>query len=238
MSLQGSHGCSCCCSGWINGLRNGTDPQSLLHALRHAAESVWSRINVDNVARLIKEKKMTRARARAFPEAAKADRHYNSASQSGKDMKIPTNLRRHRRRAQRQGHARDLSEQNRFALAFHLQQHEDRSRAEDRDLRRDARAWRNNLPTTQEMSVWSGWEHGDNHHVSGRRQNLVMKQSYKCCSIFGTLSPTIDLAVCRVRFGDPGAARSRSTFLSMAEGGLGTNHQEAAGLWHNAPVDP
>ena len=45
------------CWGWIDGLRKGLDKQSFLQRYSpRGGKSVWSRINVDNVARLIKEK--------------------------------------------------------------------------------------------------------------------------------------------------------------------------------------
>ena len=48
------------CWGWIDGLRKGLDKQSFLQRYSpRGGKSVWSRINVDNVARLIKEKRMT-----------------------------------------------------------------------------------------------------------------------------------------------------------------------------------
>ena len=48
------------CWGWIDGLRKGFDEQSFLQRYSpRGKKSVWSQINVDNVPRLIKEKRMT-----------------------------------------------------------------------------------------------------------------------------------------------------------------------------------
>jgi len=48
------------CWGWIDGIRKGFDDRSFLqrYTLRNK-KSIWSRINVDNVARLIEEGRMT-----------------------------------------------------------------------------------------------------------------------------------------------------------------------------------
>src|SRR5206468_4531615 len=48
------------CWGWIDGLRRGFDDKSFLQRYSpRTKKSVWSQINVDNVARLIKEERMT-----------------------------------------------------------------------------------------------------------------------------------------------------------------------------------
>src|SRR4051812_15469664 len=48
------------CWGWIDGLRKAFDGKSFLqrYTLR-GRKSVWSKINVDNIARLVKEGRMT-----------------------------------------------------------------------------------------------------------------------------------------------------------------------------------
>ncbi len=51
------------CWGWIDGLRKGFDDRSFLQRYSPRKKtSVWSQINVANVARLIKEGRMTGAR--------------------------------------------------------------------------------------------------------------------------------------------------------------------------------
>ena len=49
------------CWGWIDAIRKGHDEKSFLQRYtRRGKKSIWSQINVDNVARLIKEGRMTR----------------------------------------------------------------------------------------------------------------------------------------------------------------------------------
>ena len=107
------------CWGWIDGLRKGLDKQSFLQRYSpRGGKSVWSRINVDNVARLIKEKRMTEHGLKHV-EAAKVDGRWGRAYKSGKDMKIPADL---QAAIDAEPKARamlaKLSAQNRFALAF------------------------------------------------------------------------------------------------------------------------
>jgi uncharacterized protein YdeI (YjbR/CyaY-like superfamily) len=107
------------CWGWIDGLRKGLDDRSFLQRYSpRAGKSVWSQINVDNVARLIREGRMT-AHGLRHVEAAKADGRWDRAYKSGKDMKIPADL---QAAIDAEPKARamlaKLSEQNRFALAF------------------------------------------------------------------------------------------------------------------------
>src|SRR5262245_54601468 len=48
------------CWGWIDGMRMGFDEKSYLQCYTpRGRKSIWSQINVDNVARLIKEGRMT-----------------------------------------------------------------------------------------------------------------------------------------------------------------------------------
>ena len=109
------------CWGWIDGLRKGLDSQSYLQRYtRRRSRSVWSRINVGNVARLIQEGRMTE-HGLAEVEAAKADGRWDRAYGSGKEMKIPDDL---QAAIDAEPKARKmlttLSEQNRFALAFRV----------------------------------------------------------------------------------------------------------------------
>ncbi len=51
---------ACLCWGWIDGLRKGYDDKSFLQRYTpRGPKSIWSRINVENVARLIKAGSMT-----------------------------------------------------------------------------------------------------------------------------------------------------------------------------------
>jgi uncharacterized protein YdeI (YjbR/CyaY-like superfamily) len=48
------------CWGWIDGVRKGFDDKSFLQRYTpRTRKSIWSQINVDNVARLIKDGRMT-----------------------------------------------------------------------------------------------------------------------------------------------------------------------------------
>jgi uncharacterized protein YdeI (YjbR/CyaY-like superfamily) len=107
------------CWGWIDGLRKGLDEQSFLQRYSpRGGKSVWSQINVDNVARLIKEGRMTE-HGMAHVEAAKADGRWNRAYKSGKDMKIPADLQvAIDAEPSAKAMLANLTEQNRFALAF------------------------------------------------------------------------------------------------------------------------
>lgn len=107
------------CWGWIDGLRKGLDDKSFLQRYTpRGRKSTWSQINVDNVARLIEEGRMTEHGLKQV-EAAKADGRWDRAYASGKDMKIPDDL---QAAINAEPKAREmlakLSEQNRFALAF------------------------------------------------------------------------------------------------------------------------
>ncbi len=107
------------CWGWIDGVRKGLDDRSFLQRYSpRSSKGTWSQINVDNVARLIKEGRMT-VHGLKQVEAAKADGRWDRAYASGKDMKIPADLQaaidaEPRARAM----LAKLSAQNRFALAF------------------------------------------------------------------------------------------------------------------------
>ena len=109
------------CWGWIDGLRKGFDDKSFLQRYSpRTKKSVWSQINVDNVARLIKEGRMTEHGLKQV-EAAKADGRWDRAYRI-KGTKIPADLQaaidaepKARRMFEK------LSAQNRFALAFRTQ---------------------------------------------------------------------------------------------------------------------
>src|SRR6476660_977207 len=67
------------CWGWIDGIRKGFDEKSFLQRYTpRGKKSVWSQINVANVARLIKTKKMQPS-GLAQVEAAKADGRWDKA---------------------------------------------------------------------------------------------------------------------------------------------------------------
>lgn len=107
------------CWGWIDAVRKSFDAQSFLQRYtRRAPKGTWSQINVDNVARLIKEGRMTE-HGLAEVEAAKADGRWDRAYGSGKAMNIPHDLQAAiDADPQAKAMLGKLTEQNRFALAF------------------------------------------------------------------------------------------------------------------------
>jgi uncharacterized protein YdeI (YjbR/CyaY-like superfamily) len=109
------------CWGWIDAVRKGFDDNSFLQRYTpRGRKSIWSRINVDNVARLIDEGRMTEHGVRQV-EAARADGRWDRAYRSGKDMRISDDL---QAAIDAEPKAREmlgkLSAQNRFALAFRI----------------------------------------------------------------------------------------------------------------------
>lgn len=109
------------CWGWIDAVCKKFDERSFLQRYTpRGRRSIWSQINVDNVARLIAEGRMTEHGLRQV-ESAKADGRWAKAYGSGKNMPIPDDLQAAidavpEARAMVAG----LSAQNRFALAFRV----------------------------------------------------------------------------------------------------------------------
>ncbi len=109
------------CWGWIDGVRKGFDEKSYLQRYtRRRPKSIWSRINVENVERLIREGRMTEHGLRHV-EAAKADGRWQRAYGSGKDLAIPDALQAAiDAEPKAKAMLAKLSAQNRFALAFRV----------------------------------------------------------------------------------------------------------------------
>jgi uncharacterized protein YdeI (YjbR/CyaY-like superfamily) len=107
------------CWGWIDAIRKSFDEKSFLQRYTpRTAKSIWSQINVENVARLIKEGRMTEHGIRQI-EAAKADGRWDRAYAAGKDMAIPDDLQAAiDAEPAAKAMLAKLSAQNRFALAF------------------------------------------------------------------------------------------------------------------------
>jgi uncharacterized protein YdeI (YjbR/CyaY-like superfamily) len=106
------------CWGWIDGQRKGLDDISYLQRYSpRTKKSIWSRINVDNVARLIGEGRMTDHGLKEV-DRAKSDGRWARAYRS-KDMKIPDDLQAAiDAEPKAKAMLAKLSAQNRFALAF------------------------------------------------------------------------------------------------------------------------
>jgi uncharacterized protein YdeI (YjbR/CyaY-like superfamily) len=111
------------CWGWIDAIRKGLDATSYLQRYTpRGRKSTWSQINVDNVARLIEEGRMTEYGLAAV-EAAKSDGRWARAYRSGKDMKIPEDLQAAiEADPEAKAMLGKLTAQNRFALAFRVHQ--------------------------------------------------------------------------------------------------------------------
>jgi uncharacterized protein YdeI (YjbR/CyaY-like superfamily) len=109
------------CWGWIDGTRKGFDDKSFLQRYTpRTKKSSWSQINVDNVARLVKEGRMTEHGLRAV-EAAKADGRWDRAYRI-KGTTMPADLQAAIDAEPKARRMFDkLSAQNRFALAFRTQ---------------------------------------------------------------------------------------------------------------------
>ncbi|MGE0459659.1 MAG: YdeI family protein [Bauldia sp.] len=108
------------CWGWIDAIRKSLDETSFLQRYtRRGRRSTWSKINVDNVARLIAEGRMTE-HGLAEVELAKADGRWDRAY-GIKGAEIPEDL---QRAIEAEPAAREmlgkLSGQNRFALIFRV----------------------------------------------------------------------------------------------------------------------
>ncbi|MDG4889443.1 YdeI/OmpD-associated family protein [Mesorhizobium sp. WSM4887] len=109
------------CFGWIDAVRKSLDEKSFLQRYTpRGRKSIWSRINVDNVARLIEEGRMTEHGLREV-EAAKADGRWDRAYGGSKEMTIPTDLQAAiDAEPKAKAMLAKLSAQNRFALAFRV----------------------------------------------------------------------------------------------------------------------
>ena len=109
------------CWGWIDAIRKPFDAQSFLQRYTpRGKRSVWSQVNVDNVARLTAEGRMT-AHGLAHVQAAQADGRWARAYAVGSAFPMPEDLQAAidadpRARAM----LATLSAQNRFALAFRV----------------------------------------------------------------------------------------------------------------------
>lgn len=107
------------CWGWIDAIRKVHDDRSFLQRYTpRGRKSTWSKINVDNVARLVEDGRMTQHGLRQV-EAAKADGRWDRAYAGSKTMTIPDDLQAAiDAEPQARAMLATLSAQNRFALAF------------------------------------------------------------------------------------------------------------------------
>ncbi|MGQ0660447.1 YdeI/OmpD-associated family protein [Sphingosinicella sp.] len=108
------------CWGWIDGIRKSFDEKSFLQRFSpRGPRSVWSQINVDHVARLTADGKMT-AHGLKQVEAAKADGRWDRAYRA-KDSKMPDDLQAAiDAEPEAKAMLAKLTAQNRFALIFRI----------------------------------------------------------------------------------------------------------------------
>ncbi len=106
------------CWGWIDAIRKSLDETSFLQRYTpRGAKSTWSQINIENVARLIKEGRMTEHGLKQV-EAAKADGRWDRAYKM-KGAELPDDLRiAIEAEPKAKAMLAKLSSQNRFALVF------------------------------------------------------------------------------------------------------------------------
>lgn len=109
------------CWGWVDGLRKAFDHKSFLQRYTpRGKKSLWSQINVENVARLLKQSRMTE-HGLQHVDAAKADGRWNRAYRGGKEMTIPDDLLAAiNAEPKAKKMLQQLNAQNRFALAFRV----------------------------------------------------------------------------------------------------------------------
>lgn len=109
------------CWGWIDAVRKSLDATSYLQRYTpRRSKSIWSKVNVANVERLIKSGRMT-LHGQKVVEAAQADGRWARAYGNGQAMSIPDDLQAaiDAVPAAKQM-LTTLSEQNRFAIAFRV----------------------------------------------------------------------------------------------------------------------
>jgi uncharacterized protein YdeI (YjbR/CyaY-like superfamily) len=109
------------CWGWIDGIRKGFDEISFLQRYTpRGKKSVWSQVNVDNVARLVADGRMTEHGLKHV-EAAKADGRWDAAYRI-KGSEVPPELQAAiDADPKAKAFFGTLTAQNRFAILFRLQ---------------------------------------------------------------------------------------------------------------------
>lgn len=110
------------CFGWIDGQSKGFDEISWLQKFTpRRAKSIWSKINREHVARLIKEKRMQPAGLKEI-EAAKKDGRWEQAYDSPKNMEVPVDfLKELKKNKKAYEFFKTLNKSNTFAIGWRLQ---------------------------------------------------------------------------------------------------------------------
>jgi uncharacterized protein YdeI (YjbR/CyaY-like superfamily) len=110
------------CFGWIDGQKNKYDESSWLQKFTpRRPKSVWSKRNREHVARLIEEKRMTRA-GLVEVNAAKEDGRWDKAYDAASTMTVPADFLKELKKDKR-AHAffKTLNKANTYAIAWRLQ---------------------------------------------------------------------------------------------------------------------
>jgi uncharacterized protein YdeI (YjbR/CyaY-like superfamily) len=113
------------CWGWIDGLRRGFDENSFLQRYtQRRAKSIWSQVNREHVARLVKAGRMT-PHGQAQIDAAKQDGRWDAAYapiRSTSADKLPRDLLKAiNANSRARATFKTLNRMNLFALAFRTQ---------------------------------------------------------------------------------------------------------------------
>jgi uncharacterized protein YdeI (YjbR/CyaY-like superfamily) len=110
------------CYGWIDGQRNSLDADSYLQKFTpRRKRSVWSKINRENVARLIRSGAM-RPAGMAAVEAAKADGRWERAYDSPGSSNVPADLETALQASpQAKAFFETLKSNNRYAILYRVQ---------------------------------------------------------------------------------------------------------------------
>jgi uncharacterized protein YdeI (YjbR/CyaY-like superfamily) len=109
------------CWGWIDGIRKSFDEISFIQRyVPRGRKSLWSKVNIDNVARLTESGRMTEHGLRHV-EAAKADGRWQRAYGGSAEMQIqPDFMAALKAEPAALAMVPTLTAQNRFALAFRV----------------------------------------------------------------------------------------------------------------------
>lgn len=110
------------CWGWIDGIRKSLDAEAYVQRLTpRRASSVWSQRNCEHVERLIAAGRMQPS-GLVVVEAAKADGRWDNAYAPASTMTLPDDfLAAVAERPAAQAFLATLNKQNRFAIAYRLQ---------------------------------------------------------------------------------------------------------------------
>jgi uncharacterized protein YdeI (YjbR/CyaY-like superfamily) len=110
------------CYGWIDGQKQAFDEQAWLQKFcPRRAKSIWSKINIGHVERLINEGRMRSAGIKAV-EQAKSDGRWEKAYDSPSNMTIPEDfLKELSKNKEAEAFFMDLNKTNLFFIGFRLQ---------------------------------------------------------------------------------------------------------------------